>query len=105
MPHITVRGMSENKAAEIAPALKEAVVRESGTAAEYVKVFYSPVKRIDAPEEIAADIYWMPRPQEMCDRVAEALTDIFKEKCGADFVQITFTEFPGPHFYENKVHY
>lgn len=104
MPHITVTGMEESRLRVLAPELKKAVVESAQVKEEYVKIFYSPVRRVDAPDEIAADVYWMPRPQELCDRVAEAITTLLREK-GAPFVQVTFTEFPGPHFYENGVHY
>ena len=67
-------------------------------------MFWSPVCRVDAPEEVALDVYWMHRPQELCDKVAGVLTQLMKNK-GRDFVQITFTEFPGSHFYENSEHY
>ncbi|MBR5305994.1 MAG: DUF1904 family protein, partial [Oscillospiraceae bacterium] len=74
------------------------------TKEEWVKIFYSPIHRVDAAEEVAVDVYWMHRPQELCDKVAEALTTLLKGK-GKDFVQVTFTEFPGEHFYEDNVHY
>ena len=104
MPHVTVKGLSKERLGEIAADLKKMVVETSGMDAEYVKVFYSPVERMDAPNEVAVDIYWMHRPQEMCDKVAEVLTNYLKGK-GHDFVQVTFTEFPGNLFYENNVHY
>jgi len=59
---------------------------------------------MDSVDEVAVDVYWMHRHQEMCDRVAEALTQYFKEK-GYGFVQVTFTEFQGNLFYEDNVHY
>ena len=68
-----------------------------------VKVFHSPIHRIDDENEIAVDIYWMHRSQEMCDKVAEVITAFFKQK-ETDFVQVTFTEFPGNLFYENGTH-
>lgn len=104
MPHLTVRGVPEEELRVLAPKLKQNIVDASGVNPEYVKVFYSPVKRVDQPEEVAMDIYWMPRPQDMCDRVAENLTKTMKE-AGKGFVQVTFTEFPGSHFYEDNVHY
>ena len=89
---------------KLAKPLKDAVVQVAEVKAEYVKVFYSPVLRVDEGQETAVDIYWMHRPQELCDRVAEAVTAFWKAQ-GKDFVQVTFTEFPGEHFYENNVHY
>ncbi len=104
MPHLTVRGIPEKELKGLAPILKKNIIDASGAKAEYVKIFYSPVKRIDEPEEIAMDIYWMPRSQDICDRVAKALTDTMKAN-GKGFVQVTFTEFPGNLFYEDNVHY
>lgn len=104
MPHITVRGIQEQELKKIAQELKMAVVEAAQTKEEWVKVFYSPIRRVDAAEEVAVDVYWMHRPQEVCDKVAQSLTDLLKAK-GKDFVQITFTEFPGEHFYEDNIHY
>ena len=103
MPHITVRGIREERLRELSRGLKEAFVAATETKEEYVKIFYSPVRRVDAEDETAADVYWMPRPQELCDRAAKAITDYFKAH-GETFVQVTFTEFPGCHFYEDGVH-
>lgn len=104
MPHITVRGVEKQELAAMSGALKAAVVNAAQVKEEYVKVFHSPVCRVDAPEEVAVDVYWMPRPQETCDKVAAALTQLLKDK-GKGFVQVTFTEFPGSHFYEDDVHF
>ena len=104
MPHITVRGVPEQELRDLASALKQAVVDAAQVNPDYVKVFYSPIRRVDQPEEVAVDVYWMPRPQELCDSVAQAVTEFWQSR-GKGFVQVTFTEFPGPHFYENGVHY
>ena len=104
MPHVTVRGVQEQELKDIAQELKMAVVTAAQTKEEWVKIFYSPIRRIDDEEEVAVDVYWMPRPQEVCDKVAAALTELLKAK-GKGFVQVTFTEFPGSHFYEDNVHY
>nr|WP_325254453.1 DUF1904 family protein [uncultured Oscillibacter sp.] len=104
MPHITVRGIDSQELREMSMELKGAVVEAAQVKEEYVKVFWSPVCRVDAPDEVALDVYWMHRPQELCDKVAGVLTQLMKNK-GRDFVQITFTEFPGSHFYENSEHY
>ena len=104
MPHITVRGIPEKELKEMANELKQAVVSAAEVKEEYVKIFYSPVRRVDAEEEVAVDVYWMPRPQELCDKVAEAITKLLKNG-KREFIQVTFTEFPGGHFYENCVHY
>ena len=104
MPHITVRGIDSQELREMSMELKGAVVEAAQVKEEYVKVFWSPVCRVEAPDEVALDVYWMHRPQELCDKVAGVLTQLMKNK-GRDFVQITFTEFPGSHFYENSEHY
>ena len=104
MPHVTVRGIQEQELRELSHELKQVVVAAAETKEEYVKVFYSPVRRVDEEEEVAVDIYWMHRPQELCDRGAKAVADYLKGR-GKGFVQVPFTEFPGSHFYEDCVHY
>lgn len=104
MPHVTVRGVSEEELKIMAADLKQTVVAAAEVKEEYVKVFYSPVRRMDAADDVAVDVYWMHRPQELCDRVAAAVTAFWKER-GKGFVQVTFTEFPSNHFYEDNVHY
>lgn len=104
MPHITVKGISESAARALARELKQVVVDAANVKEEYVKVFYSPVQRIDEQNEASVDVYWIHRPQELCDATAERITAFMKEK-GQGFVQVTFTEFPPSHFYENNVHY
>lgn len=104
MPHVTVRGIPEQELRSIAQEIKHTVVQAAQVKEEYVKVFYSPIRRVDAEEEVAVDVYWMPRPQELCDRVAQSVTELLKAK-GKGFVQVTFTEFPGSHFYEDCEHY
>lgn len=104
MPHITVKGVTKEKLCEIADDLKRAVVEASQAKEEHVEIFYSPVCRIDGVEKISVDVYWMPRSQEICDKVACAITDLLKAEIGG-FVRVTFTEFPGNRFYEDYTHY
>ena len=80
MPHVTVRGVKEQELREISHELKRVVVAAAETKEEYVKIFYSPVRRVDEEEEVAVDIYWMHRPQELCDRVVKAVTDFLKAR-------------------------
>ena len=82
--------------------MKQTFVEATGVPAEFVKVFYSTVRRMDGPQEAAAEVYWMRRPQEACDRAAQALTAFFQQ-AGCSFVQVTFAEFSGSLFYENGV--
>ena len=56
------------------------MVAAAETKEEYVKIFYSPVRRVDEEEEVAVDIYCMHRPQDLCDRVAKAVTDFLKAR-------------------------
>lgn len=104
MPHVTVRGIPEQELRAMAAELKRTVVDAAQVKAEYVKIFYSPKVRVDTEDEVAVDIYWMHRPQELCDTVAAAVTAFMKDR-GKGFVQVTFTEFPGNLFYEDNVHY
>lgn len=104
MPHITVRGIPEGELTAMAKDLKKVVYETAEVKAEYVKIFYSPIRRVDDEEEVMVDVYWMHRPQELCDQVAAAITAFMKER-GKGFVQVTFTEFPGNLFYEDNVHY
>lgn len=66
MPHITVQGVSEDKLRAVAKPLKELFVDTTGVKAEYVKVFHSPIHRIDDENEIAVDIYWMHQVSRKC---------------------------------------
>ena len=104
MPHIIVRGVPEQELRDLSPAFKQVFVSAAQLNPDHLKIFYSPIRRVDQPEEVAVDVYWMPRPQELCDRVARDVTSFWQER-GKGFVQVTFTEFPGPHFYENNQHF
>ena len=104
MPHVTVRGIQESELTAMAKELKKVVFETAEVKEEYVKIFYSPIRRVDEPEEVMVDVYWMHRPQELCDKVAAAITAFMKER-GKGFVQVTFTEFPGNLFYEDNVHF
>lgn len=104
MPHITVRGVPEEKLREMAGRLKQTVVSASGAKEEHIEILYSPVRRMDGEDKITAEVYWLPRSQELRDSVARAVTDLFKSEIGG-FVRVTFTEVPGNHFYEEYTHY
>ena len=104
MPHITICGVPEQEAREATPGLLQALLDSTGVAAEHVKVLYSPLRRLDGPDEVAVDLFWFPRPQETCDRAAQAFTDYWKGR-GYDYVRVTITECPASHYYENGKHY
>ena len=104
MPHLTVRGVSEEELRVLAPKLKQDIVDGSGAKPEHVKVFHSPVKRVDDVDEVAMDIYWISRAQEVSDKVAANLTKTMKD-AGKGFVQVTFTEFLPSRFYEDGSHF
>ncbi|NLY19749.1 MAG: DUF1904 family protein [Tissierellia bacterium] len=105
MPNITIQGVSKEFAKEISNDMSKFVSEESKVGVENVKVFYSPVVRLDGEEEIAIDIYWMERPQEVCDKIASRMTEYLRERGYDELIQITFTEFVGNRFYHNGVHY
>lgn len=106
MPHLKVSGISREKLKEISIDLISIVERESSTSKKYIKVFYNPIEYIQGEEDeiIIIEVYWMKRPQEICDKLALKLTEFFKEK-GYSFVQVNYSEFPGNLFYENGNHY
>lgn len=104
MPHIFVRGIPQEELQSLSSPIKELVTTISQAAPSYVKIFHDPMCRMDAPEDVAIDVYWMHRPQDLCDRMANALTELFQSR-SVSFVQVTFTEFPGNLFYENGIHY
>ena len=103
MPHIIVRGVPEQELRDLSPAFKQVVVSAAQLNPDHLKIFYSPIRRVDQPEEVAVDVYWMPRPQELCDRVARDVTSFWQER-GKGFVQVIFTELARNHFYENGSH-
>ena len=80
MPHITVRGFSKEGLIKMAKPLKSAFVQATGINAEYVKIFYSPICRVDEAEETAVDVYWMHRPQELCDLATETITAFMQQQ-------------------------
>ncbi len=106
MPHLKISGISKEELKEISGDLISIVERESDTCKKYIKVFYNPLEYIQGNEDeiIIVEIYWMPRPQEICDKLALKLTEFFKLR-NYSFVQINYSEFPGNIFYENGKHY
>lgn len=108
MPHIRVSNLEPDLIKSISEDLCNIIAEDSKASIEYIKVFYSPTKYIPISKNEALfpmiDIYWMPRPQEICDKVALSITKYFKAR-GYNSVQVTFTEFKGNLFYENGVHY
>lgn len=104
MPHVTIKGVSKVQAKTMCDDLIKIIISEAKVERNDVKVFHSPIERIDGEEEIAVDVYWMPRAQEICDRVVDEITHYVKNR-GHAFVQVTFTNFKGCMFYENGRHY
>lgn len=106
MPHLKVSGITKEKLKKFSTDLISIVEEESSTSKKYIKVFYNPIDYIQGNEDeiVIIEVYWMPRPQEICDRLALKLTEFFKEK-GYSFVQVNYSEFPGNLFYENGIHY
>lgn len=108
MPHVRVSGIKKEKLCSMADDLAEIVHIRSKASRDYIKVIYVPNEQITLKntqnEYPMVDVYWMPRPQEICDEIAEGITSYLQGK-GFDFVQVTFTEFSGNLFYENGVHY
>lgn len=106
MPHLKISGISKEKIQSFSKDLVDIVTNTSKTPTEYIKIFHNPIEYILGKEKNAVfiEIYWMPRPQEICDTLACNITAFFKEK-GYDFIQVNYSEFPGNLFYENGNHY
>ena len=107
MPHIKISGVEREKLKSVSKEIIALVAKGSNSTTEHMKVFYSPLEYIAGKEDKifpAIDIYWMPRSQEICDRVAKSLTDLFQRE-NFDFVQITFLELSSNLYYENGKHY
>lgn len=106
MPHLKISGISREGLKEVSQDLRDIVVRETNTSVDYVKVFYNPIEYLLGKEKeiVIVEIYWMPRPQEICDKLAIEITRFFKDR-NYNFIQVNYSEFPGNLFYENGVHY
>lgn len=106
MPHLKISGVSKEKIIEFSSNLTNIISNTSNTSIDYIKIFYNPIEYISGKEKniIIVEIYWMPRPQEICDKLAMEITNFFKTK-GYDFIQVNYSEFPGNLFYENGIYY
>lgn len=106
MPHLKISGIPKEKLKDISEELIFIVEKQSLTLRKYIKIFYNPIEYIQGNENqiVIIDIFWMARPQEICDKLALKLTEFFKTK-GYSFVQVNYSEFPGNLFYENGKHY
>lgn len=106
MPHIKISGISKEKIQDFSKDLIRITNEVSNAPIDYVKVFYNPIEYICGKEEaiIIVEIYWMHRPQHICDTLALKITNFFKIK-GYKFIQVNYNEFSGNLFYENGIHY
>lgn len=104
MPNITISGVSRCDAQDIAEDVGNIVSKDSETDLMHIKVFYSSLERIDGEENLSIDIYWMPRKQEICDKVSRSLTEYLRKRAYSK-IQITFTEFKGSLFYLDGKHF
>lgn len=68
------------KIIEFSSNLTNIIFNTSNTSIDYIKIFYNPIEYISGKEKniIIVEIYWMPRPQEICDKLAMEITNFFK---------------------------
>lgn len=108
MPYITVRGVPCQRLCAMAEDIREIVANTTGTALQYIKIFHSPVVEIRQGQQVetrpSLDVYWMPRPQEVCDALVAQMCAYFASQGFSD-LECTFTEFPGRLFYDNGINY
>lgn len=106
MPHLKISGIKKEELKKFSTDLISIVEKESSTSKKYIKIFYNPINYIQGNENeiVIIEVYWMPRSQEICDRLALKLTEFFQMK-GYSFIQVNYSEFPGNLFYENGIHY
>ncbi len=104
MPYITIRGVKQEKLLVMETKIGDIVAEVLNSSKDHVKVFLSPLVEIKNGEIVetspSLDIYWMPRPQEICDTMATKLTEYFHSE-GFPTLEVTFTEFEGRLFYIN----
>lgn len=103
MPYLTVRGMETEKLCEIGEDIRNIVSEVSGAPIEFVKLFCTPdveiLKGEVVPTAVNLNMFWLPRPQEKCDKLAAELGEFFKGH-GHDYIELVFTEANPPKFYK-----
>lgn len=102
MPYIKVSGVEKEKLCRMSKDLIDIVEKDIGVPRERIRLFYSPDMEIrDGKEEegkVIVNVDWMPRPQELCDKMAELYKEYFF-KAGYKSLKMYFTEFVKEKYY------
>lgn len=102
MPYIKVSGLTKEKICEVSDDLIEIVSKVTKTDKQKIRVFYNPMLEIldskVCENRLNIDIDWMPRPQKMCDKVANEFKEYFKNY-NFEIVKVYFTELVKEKYY------
>lgn len=108
MPRVTIHGVSFQAAKSLGMAIKKNLVSCDEIKPEHVQVQFLQTIALTHVEEEEwlpmIDILWFGRSQEVQDKVAEMLTQLFW-KMGFENLQVTFQTIAENCFYENGQHY
>lgn len=102
MPYIRISGVPKDELCRMSKDLMDIVEKDVGVDREKIRIFYVPEIEIrDGKEEegkVIVDVDWMPRPQELCDKMAELYKEYFF-KAGYKGLKMYFTEFIKEKYY------
>ncbi len=104
MPHVTVRGVEKAKLCQMETQINSILSDVLQLPVDSTKVFYSPLEEVKGGTIVATlpsvNIFWFPRGDELCDVLAQRLTDYFQKEGFAN-LEVTFTDALHKYFYFN----
>lgn len=102
MPYIKISGVPKEELIKMSKDLVDIVEKEIGVDREKIRLFYSPDIELrdgyEVKEKVIVNVDWMPRPQELCDKMAELYREYFF-KAGYKGLKMYFTEFVKEKYY------
>jgi len=105
MPHIRVRGTSQETVMKVSGALVDSLHSIVGCPRDWFILEHITATYISdgtvATGPILIDVLWFKRPGDTQDRVATALTDAFKPYAGEEDVYIFFIPLQEENYYDN----
>lgn len=101
MPFIKVSGISQEKLCEIGEKLIDIVNHDIDVPRERIKLFYVPMVEIRNGQEVEIEVDWLPRPQELCDKLANLYKELFNS-LGYSKVRIYISELTKERNYDYK---
>lgn len=106
MPFIKVSGISQEKLYEIGDKLIDIINYDIEVPRERIKLFYVPMVEIREGKEVEdktinVEVEWLPRPQELCDKLANLYREFFNS-LGYKKVRIYIKEISKERNYDFK---